>query len=97
MPLTQPPPSFQPPLPASASTPSSSQPKPAHPDLITRYNLASKLGQDPVESSSQGKQGWSQNKNERQALLQRRREEMILSARRKMEERERVGGRVGES
>jgi coupling of ubiquitin conjugation to ER degradation protein 1 len=30
---------------------------------------------------------WSQNKGERQALLQKRREEMILSARRKMEEK----------
>jgi len=28
---------------------------------------------------------WSANKGERQALLQRRREEMILAARRKME------------
>lgn len=30
-------------------------------------------------------QAWSQNKVERQALLQKRREEMILAARRKME------------
>ena len=30
-------------------------------------------------------QAWSTNKAERQALLQRRREEMILAARRKME------------
>lgn len=32
-----------------------------------------------------GAQAWSSNKNERQALLQKRREEMILAARRKME------------
>lgn len=31
------------------------------------------------------KQAWSQNKDERSALLQKRREEMILVARRKME------------
>jgi coupling of ubiquitin conjugation to ER degradation protein 1 len=30
-------------------------------------------------------QAWSQNKGERQALLQKRREDMILAARRKME------------
>jgi coupling of ubiquitin conjugation to ER degradation protein 1 len=42
-----------------------------------------------VEESGKQKQGqaWSQNKGERQALLQKRREEMILAARRKMEAR----------
>ena len=29
--------------------------------------------------------GWSSNKNERQVMLQKRREDMILAARRKME------------
>ncbi len=67
------------------------------PDLITRYNLKSKLteGASPaasIESTEEApgkKQGqaWSANKAERQALLQRRREEMILAARRKMEAR----------
>ena len=32
-----------------------------------------------------GKKAWSTNKEERQSLLQRRRDEMILEARRKME------------
>jgi coupling of ubiquitin conjugation to ER degradation protein 1 len=38
-------------------------------------------------SNAKAKQGqaWSQNKGERQALLQKRREDMILAARRKME------------
>ncbi|MCJ1398808.1 hypothetical protein MMC11_002009 [Xylographa trunciseda] len=100
--LEVPPPSFQPPSlassspspPASSSAPSA-QPIPQ--DLITRYNLTSKIQQSPsqpqpsaAEAASEAKKaGWSANKNERQALLQRRREEMILSARRKMEERDR--------
>ena len=37
------------------------------------------------ESKGKQKQAWSSNKGERQALLQKRREEMILAARRKME------------
>jgi len=78
------------------------QAKPLPPDLITRYNLQAKLAEGAsqkaglesaeVEAPSAGgkqKQGqsWSQNKGERQALLQRRREEMILAARKKMEAR----------
>ncbi|MCJ1314743.1 hypothetical protein MMC15_000055 [Xylographa vitiligo] len=99
--LEVPPPSFQPPsLAASAphpptSTPPSTQPIPQ--DLITRYNLSSKIQLSVPQAPPQGpatlpeakKAGWSANKNERQALLQRRREEMILGARRKMEERDR--------
>lgn len=95
----QPPQSFQPPLPAQASSqtsPSSTitAAKPAQPDLITRYNLKAKIVEEAnrqetqeVESESVGKQkqAWSSNKGERQALLQKRREEMILAARRKME------------
>jgi len=60
--------------------------------LITRYNLSAKVanadrGIEDAESSSPagGKSAWSANKSERQALLQRRREEMILAARRKMQ------------
>lgn len=93
--LEVPPQSFQPPLPASASsTPSSSTPtqtKALQPDLITRYNLKSKLEEQstsstpPEEETKKQGQAWSANKGERQALLQRRREEMILAARRKME------------
>lgn len=99
--LEVPPQSFQPPLPPTSSNSAltastSTQAKPLQPDLITRYNLKSKLaehssrpeGAEEEESSGgNGKktQAWSSNKSERQALLQRRREEMILAARRKME------------
>ncbi|KAL1842882.1 hypothetical protein VTJ49DRAFT_3899 [Mycothermus thermophilus] len=72
-------------------------PTPAYPDLITRYNLHDKLkaqteGDDAAASStgsdangSSKAKGWSQNRDERQSLLQRRRDQMILEARRKME------------
>ncbi|KAF2092825.1 hypothetical protein NA57DRAFT_49576 [Rhizodiscina lignyota] len=104
--LEVPPPSFQPILPQpSTSTPTrpaSSQPrKPSHPDLITRYNLSSKVSSSAETSSSaatpsegtgaQKRPAWSANKAERQALLQKRREEMILAARRKMEEKDKAG------
>lgn len=86
----------------AASTPGSSiraQAKPLQPDLITRYNLKSKLAEESSraelsqsleeEMTPAGKQkpgqAWSSNKAERQALLQKRRDEMILAARRKME------------
>jgi coupling of ubiquitin conjugation to ER degradation protein 1 len=39
------------------------------------------------ESGKSKPKSWSANKSERQALLQKRRDEMILSARRKMEEK----------
>ena len=39
----------------------------------------------PLPPKGRQAQAWSANKGERQALLQKRREEMILSARRKME------------
>lgn len=98
--LDAPPPSFQPPIPAPTTTgtvgTSLRQQKPEHVDLITRYNLSSKLSSPPsTPLEGTGNQGaahaqtWSNNKNERQALLQRRREEMILNARRKLEEKER--------
>ena len=94
--ILQPPQSFQPPLPtpssgstaAAPSAPSAS--KPVQPDLITRYNLASKIAAGEVDEPAElekKKQAWSQNKGERQALLQKRREEMILAARKKMEEK----------
>jgi hypothetical protein len=37
-----------------------------------------------VESKAKAKTSWSNSKNERQVLLQKRREEMILAARKKM-------------
>lgn len=66
-------------------------------DLITRYNLGSRVSSPPSSTPSEGAgpsggpqtQSWSNNKHERQALLKRRREEMILNARRKLEEKER--------
>jgi coupling of ubiquitin conjugation to ER degradation protein 1 len=75
---------------AQASKPAD---KPAEPDLITRYNLADKLKAPPEESESSAAgasakgtgKGWSTNKEERQSLLQKRRDQMILEARRKME------------
>ncbi|KAK5660227.1 hypothetical protein OQA88_12761 [Cercophora sp. LCS_1] len=67
--------------------------KPAQPDLITRYKLQEKLKQSSEGSESEGSvasgtgkaKAWSSNKEERQALLQSRRDKMILEARRKME------------
>ncbi|KAK4231407.1 hypothetical protein QBC38DRAFT_451423 [Podospora fimiseda] len=62
---------------------------PAQPDLITRYNLKDKLNapieEEKAEQGGNGKKAWSQNKEERQSLLQKRRDQMILEARRKME------------
>ncbi|PMD50288.1 uncharacterized protein K444DRAFT_621662 [Hyaloscypha bicolor E] len=101
--LEVPPQSFQPPLPVPASSSSTAtstpaQVKPLQPDLITRYNLKTRIADEATrregsesteEDVTPGKQkqgqAWSSNKTERQALLQRRREEMILAARRKME------------
>lgn len=90
----QAPASFQlPAAPASATPtrPVAAVAKPAHPDLITRYNLSSKLNQapEPTEEKPTAK-AWSADRNERQSNLQRKREEMILAARRKMEEKEKA-------
>ncbi|KFY15202.1 hypothetical protein V492_02164 [Pseudogymnoascus sp. VKM F-4246] len=87
--------------PAAASSPSQTgagtrteTPKPSQPDLIARYNLGAKLAASSSEDKetpsgspggSPGGKAWSQNKTERQSLMQQRREEMILAARRKME------------
>ncbi|OCK82061.1 hypothetical protein K432DRAFT_294139 [Lepidopterella palustris CBS 459.81] len=93
--LEQPPPTFQPPnLRPSIPTPRTATPsKPSHPDLIARYNLASKINSSTDASISESdvpKKVWSQDRNERQKLLQQRREEMILAARRKFEEKEKA-------
>lgn len=94
--FSQPPPSFQPQIPRPAATttsPSPAQVKPVNPDLITRYNLATKVSAtelaDAAVSTGSKSPGWSANKNERAEALRRRREEMVLAARRKMEERDR--------
>jgi hypothetical protein len=100
----QPPQSFQPPLPvpSSATNASPAQPKSLQPDLITRYNLKSKIEEEAsrpitpiVEEEKKQGNAWSANKGERQALLQRRREEMILQARRKMEARVKAESAAG--
>ncbi|WEW59713.1 hypothetical protein PRK78_005193 [Emydomyces testavorans] len=103
--LENPPPSFQPNIPASPSPAntaiSSSAPsKPPVDDLITRYNLGSRIqeevsGSTTVVNSGSGtiirsESAWSQNKSERQRLLQKRRDDMILAARRKMLEKDRT-------
>ncbi|KAI1365470.1 hypothetical protein F5Y08DRAFT_173827 [Xylaria arbuscula] len=96
-----PPVSFQPPpAPASATASSTSQPsktplRPAEPDLITRYKLQDKINKGSDGSSADAEsepavpgtktKAWSSNREERQMSLQRRRDEMILAARRKME------------
>ncbi|KAF2727733.1 hypothetical protein EJ04DRAFT_517069 [Polyplosphaeria fusca] len=86
--------SFNPPIPRSATASRAATPsaRTSHPDLITRYNLQSRVSTQtaPAASESQSNpKAWSQDRSERQANLQRRREEMILAARRKMEEKER--------
>lgn len=88
----QPPITFQPPPPPGQTTstvtvtPGRQVEKPAQPDLITRYNLKDKVDVADVQSEEAEKKGkgWSSNREERQTALQKRRDEMILQARRKM-------------
>ena len=76
------------------------------PDLITRYKLQDRInssdkGKAPERqgdaSAKNGAAGsgnaWGATKNERQEALRRRRDEMILEARRKMLEKDALGGR----
>ncbi|KAF2877673.1 hypothetical protein BDV95DRAFT_481916 [Massariosphaeria phaeospora] len=86
--------SFNPPqlrsnTPSRTATPAT---KASQPDLITRYNLASKVASQAATTPDESAKpkAWSQDKSERQANLQRRREEMILAARRKMEAKEKA-------
>ncbi|KAK7956238.1 coupling of ubiquitin conjugation to ER degradation 1 [Apiospora aurea] len=99
--IETPPVTFQPPSPprtpanaASATTRSQQQkpaiPKSTEPDLITRYNLQSRINDSPASAENGGSvdakgKAWSSNRDERQSALQRRRDEMIIAARRKME------------
>ncbi|KAJ0417120.1 putative AMFR protein [Aspergillus carlsbadensis] len=89
--LDTPPPSFQP-LVAIPPTGVPAQPAPASKsdgqDLISRYNLATKIADNSEAGSTAKPGGWSQNKEERQRLLQKRRDDMILAARRKMMQKE---------
>ena len=98
--LEAPPPSFQPNLPAAETAVGSSsgvgrKAQPSQPDLITRYNLQAKVGgkgKEAVMSEEQEQEmrrsAWSADKTSRAENLKRRREEMVLAARRKMEAKE---------
>jgi coupling of ubiquitin conjugation to ER degradation protein 1 len=93
----QAPPSFQPSItfsPATSSSPSSSvQSSQKHEDLITRYNLQSRVsGKGKEREEEAPAAGWQADKVERQRVLQRRRDEMILAARRKMQEKDSLAG-----
>ncbi|KAJ5112530.1 hypothetical protein N7532_000575 [Penicillium argentinense] len=95
--LETPPPSFQPqiairsPTTMATQATSAAAPKVDGQDLITRYNLSSKIasenGADASAATTSSASSWSQNKEERQRLLQKRRDDMILAARRKMEQK----------
>jgi len=89
----QAPPSFQPPiaLTSTSSTSTSTPRKPVQiaPDLITRYNLQSRINSKGKEKEIDSPaSGWASTKDARQQVLQRRRDEMILAARRKMQEKD---------
>ncbi|GIJ98611.1 hypothetical protein Aspvir_000729 [Aspergillus viridinutans] len=106
--LDMPPPSFQPAivLPSTTAAAAAAQPsstsraslKSDGEDLISRYNLSSKINGSADATSDQSSQrstsGWSQSKEERQRLLQKRRDDMILAARRKMEQKQRQADNV---
>ncbi|KAI0387678.1 hypothetical protein F5Y04DRAFT_240738 [Hypomontagnella monticulosa] len=91
--IETPPVTFQPPPPPASPSPSrtaqtqthKAPPKPNEPDLITRYKLQNKISANSETESATKAKAWSSNRDERQAALQRRRDEMILAARRKME------------
>ncbi|KAJ5925219.1 AMFR protein [Penicillium verhagenii] len=95
--LETPPPSFQPQVvtprghgatPALTTSTAATASKGNGQDLISRYNLSAKIASESEESQSPASaSAWSQNKEERQRLLQKRRDEMILAARRKMMEK----------
>jgi coupling of ubiquitin conjugation to ER degradation protein 1 len=94
--LLQAPPSFQPVIPASTNiisgaSAASGALKKAEPDLITRYNLQSQVNSKGKEKEQPPAVGWASNKEKRQEMLRRRRDEMILAAREKMLEKDRQG------
>jgi len=77
--------------------------KPQAQDLISRYDLASKIDSGIVRRDAGTDTGtgtilhqesaWSQNRSERQRLLQKRRDDMIIAARRKLQERDQMARR----
>ncbi|OKL57100.1 hypothetical protein UA08_07554 [Talaromyces atroroseus] len=90
--LDTPPPSYQPQIPQPQNPTTTAAPAPAAksgtPDLISRYNLANRVSEEQ-EVATKPESGWSQNKSERQRLLQKRRDDMILAARRKLQQKDR--------
>jgi coupling of ubiquitin conjugation to ER degradation protein 1 len=94
--LDNPPPSFQPVLPEPAvQVPTTSSARAGgaggQPDLITRYGLQGRIGdkgKEAVQSEEQKRSAWTSDKAARAEGLKRRREEMVLEARRKMLERD---------
>lgn len=93
--LDNPPPSYQPNLPsANTQAPAVGQRADGkrsgngQPDLITRYGLQGKVsgkGKEPVPSEEQRRNAWSSDKAARADGLKKRREEMVLAARRRLE------------
>lgn len=99
--LETPPPSYQPEAlrttPPEVPTTSRPASKAQSENLIARYKLESKVGIESTDGASGDDGGvykpdatWSQNRTERQRLLQKRRDDMILAARRKMLEKEKA-------
>ena len=99
--VIQPPPSYQPEAlrttPPEAPATSRPASKAQSENLITRYKLESKVEIKSTDGASGDDAGaykqdatWSQNRVERQRLLQKRRDDMILAARRKMLEKEKA-------
>ncbi|CAK7267714.1 hypothetical protein SEPCBS57363_002731 [Sporothrix epigloea] len=80
---------------AAAVGASSTTSRPSQPSLIQRYNLESRIVEAPTADSTlpafagaavanSKTRSWSANRDERESILQRRRNDMILEARRKM-------------
>ena len=95
--LDNPPPSYQPVLPEpavpvpSVSAGGARAGAGGQPDLITRYGLQGRIGdkgKEAVQSEEQKRSAWTSDKAARAEGLKRRREEMVLEARRKMLERD---------
>ncbi|KAI5868567.1 hypothetical protein GGS23DRAFT_609263 [Durotheca rogersii] len=81
----QPPPASLRPLSTAQSLAPKAPPRPAEPDLITRYKLQDKVSIKGDPESAAKPKAWSSNRDERQASLRKRRDDMILAARKKME------------
>jgi len=94
------PPSFQPPVSfmtapisptrtTTAAAAAANLAKSLPPDLITRYNLQTKVNSKGKEREEEAPPpGWVGSKDARQKMLQRRRDDMILAARRRLQEKD---------